>query len=72
MTVDPITRSERTLIRLATPYLEVETRPTSSLERTILQELARTSHAARWTKRNSGDHGGRRSLDSSRKAARAT
>jgi hypothetical protein len=40
MTIRPIARSERRL-RFATHYLDVETRRTSSLERTILQELDR-------------------------------
>jgi len=34
-------------IRFATPYLEVETRSTSSLERAIRRELAQVSHATR-------------------------
>ena len=46
--------SERSLVRFATPYLEVETRPTSSLERTIGQELAQAGLAAKRKKRKGG------------------
>jgi hypothetical protein len=52
MTKEATARGERSLIRFATPYLEVETRPTPSLERTILRELAQSSHAARREKGN--------------------
>src|SRR5439155_22703701 len=39
-------RAERSPVRFATPYLEVETRSVSSLERAIRREPAQASHAA--------------------------
>jgi hypothetical protein len=50
MTMD----TQRSLVRFATPYLEVETRSTSSLERTIVRELAQASHAATRKRRGKG------------------
>jgi hypothetical protein len=47
VTKEATARGERRPIRFATPYLEVEKLPISSLERTILRELAQASHAAR-------------------------
>jgi hypothetical protein len=41
MTIDSVAPSERSLVRFATPYLEVETQSISSLERTIMREQAR-------------------------------
>ena len=37
-TIDPVAPKERSLIRVATPYLEVETQSISSLERTIMRD----------------------------------
>jgi hypothetical protein len=54
MTIDPVAPSERSVVRFATPYLEVERQSISSLERTIRRELAQVSHAARG-KRKGGD-----------------
>ncbi len=54
MTIYPLAPSEPSLVRFATPYLEVERQSISSLERTIRQELAQASHAARG-KRKGGD-----------------
>ena len=55
MTIDSVAPSERSLVLFATPYLEVEIQPISSLERTIVQELAQMSHAAKRKKRKRGD-----------------
>ena len=54
MTIDTAAPSGPSLVRFATPHLEVETQPTSSLERTIRRELAQVNHAAR-RQRNGGD-----------------
>jgi hypothetical protein len=54
MTIDPVAPSEPSLVRFATPYLEVEKQSISSLERTFRRELAQVSHAA-GRKRNGGD-----------------
>jgi hypothetical protein len=54
MTIDPVALSEPSLVRFATPYLEVEKQSISSLERTIRRELAQVSHAAS-RKRKGGD-----------------
>jgi hypothetical protein len=48
-------RTERSLVRFATPYLEVETRSVSSMERAIRRELAQASHTANRNKRKGGD-----------------
>jgi hypothetical protein len=55
MTIDSVAPSERNLVLFAAPYLEVESQPISSLERTIVQELAQLSHAAKRKKRKRGD-----------------
>jgi len=55
MTIDSVAPSERSLVRFARPYLEVETQSISSLERTIVRELAQASHAAKRKKRKGGD-----------------
>jgi|NGEPerStandDraft_6_1074524.scaffolds.fasta_scaffold232851_1 hypothetical protein len=55
MTIAPVAPSERSLVCFATPYLEVETQSISSLERTIVRELAQASHAAQRKKRTRGD-----------------
>ena len=55
MTIDPVAPSEPSLVRFATPYLEVERRSISSLERTIVRELAQASLAAKRKKRKGGD-----------------
>jgi hypothetical protein len=49
-------RTERSPIRFATPYLEVETRSVSSMERAIRRELAQASHTANRNTRKGGDH----------------
>jgi len=54
ITIDPVARSEPSLVRFVTSYLEVEKQSISSLERTIRRELAQVSHAAR-RKPKSGD-----------------
>ncbi|MGA2322028.1 MAG: hypothetical protein ABSG95_15060 [Solirubrobacteraceae bacterium] len=46
MTIDTAAPSGPSLVRFATPHLEVETQPTSSLERTIRRELAQVNPAA--------------------------
>ena len=51
MTVDPVPPSERSLVRFATPYLEVEKQSNSSLERTIARELAQARLTAKRQKR---------------------
>ena len=48
-------RTERSPIPFATPYLEVETRSVSSLERAITHEPAQASHTANRNKRKDGD-----------------
>ena len=55
MTTDSVTPSERSLVRFATPYLEVETQSMYSLERTIVRELAQARLAAKRKKRKGGD-----------------
>ena len=55
MTVDSVAPSERSLIHFSTPYLEVETQSISSLERTIVRELAQASHTAKRKERKGGD-----------------
>ena len=55
MTIDSVAPSERSLVRFATPYLEVETQSFSSLERTIARELAQASHATKRKKRKDDD-----------------
>jgi hypothetical protein len=55
MTVDSVAPSERSLVPFATPYLEVETQSISSLERTIVRELAQARLAAKRKKRKGGD-----------------
>jgi hypothetical protein len=55
MTIVSVAPSERSLVRFATPYLEVETQSSSSLERTIVRELAQARLAAYRKKRKSGD-----------------
>lgn len=47
MTIHRVAPSKASRVRLATPYLEVETRPTSSAERAIGQEQAQVRQAAR-------------------------
>jgi hypothetical protein len=47
ITIDPVARSEPSLVRFTTPYLEVEKQSISSLEHTVAQDLAQVSHAAR-------------------------
>jgi len=37
-TIDPVAPNERSLIRVATPYLEIETQSISSLERAIMRD----------------------------------
>jgi hypothetical protein len=54
MTIEPVAPSEPSLVRFATPYLEVERQSISSLERTVPRELAQARRAAR-RKRKSGD-----------------
>ena len=46
---------QASLIRFATPYLEVECQSTSSLERTIRRELAQARHTASRHERERGD-----------------
>jgi hypothetical protein len=70
--VDPKARSERSPIRSATPYLEVETRPISSLEQVIQQELGQASRAATTNQRNGGDRVRRPGPESSREPRRVT
>ena len=48
-------RFERSPIRFATPYLEVETRSVSPGARTIKCELAHASHTPKSKKRRNGD-----------------
>jgi hypothetical protein len=55
MTIDPIAPGERSLVRFATPYLEVEARSTSSLERAIRRELAQARLVAKRRKRKNSD-----------------
>ena len=55
MTIAPAARRKRSPVRFATPYLEVERRPTSSLERTIMRELAQANHAVKRKKPKGGD-----------------
>ena len=55
MAIVSVARSERSLVRFATPYLEVETQSTSSLERAIVGELAQARLAGRRKKWKSGD-----------------
>jgi hypothetical protein len=55
MTIASVAPSERSLVCFATPYLEVEMRSISSLERTIVGELAQASHAAKRKKRKGSD-----------------
>jgi hypothetical protein len=55
MTIDSVAPSERSLVRFATPYLKVETQSISSLERTIVRELAQARLAAKRKKRKGGD-----------------
>jgi hypothetical protein len=43
------------LVRFATPYLEVESQSSSSLERTIRRELAQARHTASRNERKRGD-----------------
>jgi hypothetical protein len=47
--------TERSPVRSATPYLEVETSSISSLERTIERQLAEARLAAKRAKRKGGD-----------------
>jgi hypothetical protein len=54
MTIARVAPSKAGPVRLATPYLEVEARSTSSLERAIRRELAPISHATR--KKLDGGH----------------
>jgi hypothetical protein len=54
MSINPVPRSERSSSDFATPYLELETQSISSLERTIMRELAQASHAAQRMKRKGG------------------
>jgi hypothetical protein len=49
------TATEQSLVRLATPYLEVETWSTSLVEDTIGRHLASARLAAKRTKRKGGD-----------------
>jgi hypothetical protein len=46
---------ERGRVRLATPYREVESQLSSSLERTIRSELAQASHSATKEQRKGAD-----------------
>jgi hypothetical protein len=55
MTIVSVAPSERSLVRFATPHLEVENQSISSLERTIVRELAQASLAAKREQRKSGD-----------------
>jgi hypothetical protein len=55
MTIDSVAPSERSPVRFATPYLEVETRSISSLERATVRELAQARLAAMRKKRKGGD-----------------
>jgi hypothetical protein len=55
MTIVSVAPSERSLVRFATPYLEVETRSSSSLERAIVRELAQARLAQKRKKRKGGD-----------------
>jgi hypothetical protein len=48
------TDRKRGPIRFATPYLELETRSISSLERTFVRELAQATLAAKRKKRKKG------------------
>jgi hypothetical protein len=58
-TIDRVAPSNANRVRFATPYLEVETQPTASLERAIQRELAQVSHATR-RKLEGGDQPSRR------------
>ena len=62
MTIDPVAPSEPSLVRFATPYLEVERQSISSLERAIMRELAHASHAARRKQWKDGDQPIRRAV----------
>jgi hypothetical protein len=53
MTTAP--RDIPTRVRFATPYLEVESQSTSSLERTITRELAQARHTANGNMRKRSD-----------------
>jgi hypothetical protein len=55
MTINSVAPSERSPIHFSTPYLEVETQSISSLERTIVRELAQASHAAKRKERKGDD-----------------
>ncbi len=55
MTIDSVAPSERSLVRFARPYLGVEMQSISSLERTIVRELAEASHTAKRKKRKGRD-----------------
>jgi hypothetical protein len=46
---------QQSRVRLATPYLEVESQSTVALERVIRRELAQASHTATREKRKSRD-----------------
>jgi hypothetical protein len=54
MGINSVPRGEQRPSDFATPYLELETRSISSLERTIMRELAQASHAAQRMRRNGG------------------
>ena len=54
MTIYPVVPSEPSLVRFATPYLEVERESISSLERAFMRELAQARRPAR-RKRKSVD-----------------
>jgi hypothetical protein len=54
MSINSVPRSRRSPSDFATPYLELETRSISSLERIIMRELAQASHAAQRIKRKGG------------------
>jgi hypothetical protein len=45
MTIDRVAPSKASPVRLTTPYLEVETQPTSSAERAIWRERAQVGQA---------------------------
>ena len=53
MTTAP--RDTPTRVRFATPYLEVESQPTSQLERTIKREPAQPAHTANDNERTRRD-----------------
>jgi hypothetical protein len=55
MTIHSVAPSEGSLVRFATPYLEVESQSISSLERVVVGERAHARLAPKRKKRKGGD-----------------